>query len=748
VAIDPTVPADPAPHRFPGWVTTPDDDDAEIPCGAARPDVPAPSEGARIVPGFGLRGIGGSQREVVDAHFDQDVERLFVAGRFDHFGNARASNVVIHDPAGGLDTLGGGLPERASSLARDPWSEQDVWAATAHPTSADHTLLHRWDGSRWHPPTRVHGFIRRLRPTRLGLVAVGEFLRIGDTYVEHAAILDGGRFRPLPGGGPSARVHDVLDYAGALCITGAFSYVGSTYSPVMACQDQGGWHPRAGLPDTDGLGRALAEGPDGAVYLGGRFELYGSSTGEGSSLARWTIEDGWTDVDGGLLDASGTRPGDVRDLVRTADGSMLVVGDFDRIWGRPESTGLEGIARIVDRRLQAVRNTRGDEVTLRPGWIRGLAAGSDAAGSGDASDDPVDAFAWGAFEHAGSSTPTALATWGHDRWSLPRAASGPHLGIPGAVHGLAAAGACPPVLVGDFPRTGGLASPHVATLRGEGDGYGDVPWAGGPIRRAAFGPDGSLVVAVAARGAFEAVWVRSALEGTWRPLGGGVRGTVWALAIGPEGTVYIGGRLVAASGDEVGNLVAWDGRGFRHLGGGPDGEVFDLAFDEDGHLLVAGDFSRVAGLRTGPVARLRRDLSWEPVDVDVGPGPVRAVARFRGNLYVGRGDPAGGAPLPGDLPLLEAYGPSGSWPVAEAALPAGEGEIHELVVHDRTLIVGGSFPGGLLWIDDSGEMHGPGDGGFDAPVDAVLPTALGLLVGGTFARAGDVPTHGLALLAP
>jgi len=706
----------------------------------------------RFADGFGLPGVSGPQATVRDVTSDLGAERLFIAGTFDHVGAVPASNVAVLHPGNGIDPLGGGLSAPARSLAPDPLSEGEVWAATLDVAGPDSSLLHRWDGERWHPPVLVDGRVSRLRATREGLVVVGDFSAIGRSFVAHAAVLgDDGRFGPLDPALPDGPVHDVVDTGTGLCLAGAFRRIGAMPSPGTACLTQAGWDPRAGLPDDDGEALVLAANPDGDLLVGGDFRLIqGGAPGAGAGLARF---DGstWHPVGDGLTGFDPADDGIVRALVALPAGELILAGDFDGVAGRSDRS-LAGLARYrPETGFAPLWPGPADRVEVEPGRVRGLSPGlgAPAADPGDPTgpaSQRILATAYGAFRHTDSPARTALATWSGDRWALPPAADDGQRGVFGVVQDLVAPGSCPPVLVGSFLRAGDVATAHAATVDAEG-AWATLDGPGPPLRRAAQGRDGSLVVSVLPRGAEDAVFRRAGPGADWRPLGGGVRGTAWALAVGDDGTTWVGGRLVTAGGLPAPNLVGWHpDDGWTLPDGGPDGAVFDLTFDADGRLLVAGDFQEVGGEPTGALVRYDPTTgAWASVGPPAAP-PIRAVALQGDAIVIGRGDPAAETEdaVPG--PLLEALRRGSYRVLAGDRLPAeGGAGIHDLASDGTHLFVGGSFPGGLFILE--GRASSVPAAGVDGVVHAILPTPDGILLGGAFSLAGETPSHGIALLA-
>ncbi|MFK7847718.1 MAG: T9SS type A sorting domain-containing protein [Rhodothermales bacterium] len=87
----------------------------------------------------------------------------------------------------------------------------------------------------------------------------------------------------------------------------------------------------------------------------------------------------------------------------------------------------------------------------------------------------------------------------------------------------------------------------------------------------------------------------------WSTLGGslgrGFSGVVHAVAIAPDGSIYIGGdffEVVQGNGSvvDVENLAKWNGATWEPLGTGVDAPVHALAIDQSGLLYIGGEFAR------------------------------------------------------------------------------------------------------------------------------------------------------------
>jgi hypothetical protein len=142
----------------------------------------------------------------------------------------------------------------------------------------------------------------------------------------------------------------------------------------------------------------------------------------------------------------------------------------------------------------------------------------------------------------------------------------------------------------------------------------------GTVKALAVAPDGSLYAGGSFTGRI-ARWNGSA----WSVVGGGVSGgssTVNALAIAPNGNVYVGGVFTAAGSISASNIAVWNGVGWSALGAGTDAAVNALAIAPDGVLHLGGAFGAAGGLPTNGYAEWNGTTF---VASDQNGGPVNAI---------------------------------------------------------------------------------------------------------------------------
>ena len=101
------------------------------------------------------------------------------------------------------------------------------------------------------------------------------------------------------------------------------------------------------------------------------------------------------------------------------------------------------------------------------------------------------------------------------------------------------------------------------------------------------------------------------LDGSFNP-GTGVNGTVYSVALQPDGKVLIGGEFTSINGTNRSRIARLNVNGSLdsnfNPGTGPDRVVRSLALQPDGNVLIGGDFTTVNGAVRPHVARLYGDF--------------------------------------------------------------------------------------------------------------------------------------------
>ena len=206
------------------------------------------------------------------------------------------------------------------------------------------------------------------------------------------------------------------------------------------------------------------------------------------------------------------------------------------------------------------------------------------------------------------------------------------------------------------------AQPYVVNAVGDQIYTGAQPPRGdSPVKALAVSSSGSVYAAGHfTRAGGKATRRVARWDGTaWHPLGGGIGDDpsqcqdyvvvsvqdtptyttdscdeVYALAVGPDGMLYAGGKFAQAGGVAAANVARWTGSSWQPLGAGTNGQVLALAFGDDGALYAGGSFTQAGWAAAVNVARWD-GTTWNALPGGSLNGPVNALAVYGGQLYVG-----------------------------------------------------------------------------------------------------------------
>jgi len=172
----------------------------------------------------------------------------------------------------------------------------------------------------------------------------------------------------------------------------------------------------------------------------------------------------------------------------------------------------------------------------------------------------------------------------------------------------------------------------------------------------------------------------------WEALSTGLNNTVFALAIAPNGDLYIGGRFTDAA---YSYLCKWDGSAFSAVGTNTDiGEtVYSLAFGYNGLLFVGGNFTNAGGNAGADYIAYWNGSSWGALGTGTN-GYVRYIFINYGEVYaVGLFTAAGGLSLPDRVAVWS----NGAWQPLDINFP-GTGYVYSVLpASDGSLYIGGYF---------------------------------------------------------
>jgi len=129
----------------------------------------------------------------------------------------------------------------------------------------------------------------------------------------------------------------------------------------------------------------------------------------------------------------------------------------------------------------------------------------------------------------------------------------------------------------------------------------------------------------------------------WSALGGGLNGTVNALALDKAGNLFVGGLFSDAGGMAANFIACWNGHTWESLGSGLNREVEALAIGTNGNLYAGGRFTSAGSANAYHIA-LWKNNAWFPLGSGVGTGVLPFASRQSvnaivfdktGNLYAG-----------------------------------------------------------------------------------------------------------------
>src|ERR1039458_3982826 len=207
----------------------------------------------------------------------------------------------------------------------------------------------------------------------------------------------------------------------------------------------------------------------------------------------------------------------------------------------------------------------------------------------------------------------------------------------GEVYGLAILPDNETVIVGDFVSYDQAGRNGIALINT--DGSLDTSFDPGSGMGGGFGGTGSFIYAVAltsvnqfviggnftsyngtSRNGIARLNANGSLDGTFLSALSGADGTVWAVAVQPDGKILVGGAFTHINGTPCNYIARLNANGVLDASFGVaaicTGPVYALALQPNGQILVGGDFA-VNGQNYGGIARLNADGS---LDTSFNPG--------------------------------------------------------------------------------------------------------------------------------
>lgn len=485
--------------------------------------------------------------------------------------------------------------------------------------------------------------------------------------------------------------------------------------------------------------KALAVGPNGALFVGGHGTPVASEAPPSGGLVYRSPGGVWVDLEANLKESFA-----VQAIVPDPANGRVWVGSDSRVIG--------GVGGDQAKHLASYTFGEGGGWEEVPGFKGESAVGGGVRALALADDGRL--YVGGQFESHinGLGLPGALAVYDTvgETWSSLGDAPGK---TSYQIYDLALADDGRLYIGGRLSESDAFASLHLAVYDPAGDAWASLDVAtepravtatgsgvlvagedGGPVQRwtgAAwefFGPtrfDTSPYAAAAtADGTIYAVgWFTTtpngaaygaaAFDGTaWHPVGGGLSGARgggravgFDAEVGPDGRLYVGGDFRRAGGVEVSGLAVWDGVAWSRVGegiasfiAGFNPYIRDVTFAPDGTLYVGvSTFIGTSATDLGPTLVLAWDgVSWSQVgDIDRAGIVLKVLSASDGTLYAAGQFYDGGVITPtGDPYGVLAYDGTG-WTRIDSDLdnPTSQGlAVYDLVeLADGRVVAAGTF---------------------------------------------------------
>ncbi len=555
----------------------------------------------------------------------------------------------------------------------------------------------------------------------------------------------------------------VVQPDGKIVVAGSFSGLGgsrgATARPAIGRINSDGTLDTAFDVGANNIASALALQPDGKILVGGAFTMLGG--GGTGTTPRYNVARLNTD---GTIDTS-FDPGantPVYALTLQADGKILVAGSFATLGGGDNGT----IARNFIGRL----NVDGSlDDSFNPGanaTVYALAVQAD--------DKILVGGAFSGLGNGGGSIPRnrigRLSLAGHVDTNFDPGCNGQVGAVAIQADGKVLVGGSFSLLGG-----GGTGSSVVNAIgRLNSDGRLDADFKGRADRTVyavLVQPDGKILVGGDFTVLGSGTPVSRRMLGRFNPDGSvdadfdpGANGTVYTLALQPDGKILVGGSFTALGGGGSGtttrNFIGrlnTDGSLDPAFNPGANATVFTLKIHADGRILAGGSFTSLGGGGTGTsvrsrIARLNADGS---LDTGFDPGADDTVnvltVQADGGILAGGSFSRFGGGGSGTIPRNRIARINANGSIDQGFDPGADAPIRSIALQaDGRILVGGEFTklggggAGTALRSRIGRLNAAGsidtafDPGASGNVNALaIQTDGKIVVGGAFARLGD-----------
>jgi hypothetical protein len=473
------------------------------------------------------------------------------------------------------------------------------------------------------------------------------------------------------------------------------------------------------------------------IYIGGFFSAVGSAAA--NRVAKW---DGtsWSNLGTGLTGPNSV----VLALAVAPNGDLYAGGQFTQAGGVAASN----VARWNGTAWSALGTSTGNGVTNGgQGVVNAIAVSSVGEVYVGGSFNLA-----GGFVQMGGVSVSNIAKWNGTAWSA--LSTGINEGVDNVVNALAVAPNGDVYVGGIFSHAGwtlsasGIAKWNGTTWSALGAGTTSV---GGDVYALAIAPNGDVYVAgglVNGLANSSGVWKWNG--SAWSSLALNAR-NVFALGVAANGDVYVCGQFIIYGGaTAINNVARWNGTTWSALAGGADSICFALAIAANNDVYVGGIFGQPYGLFSRNIMRWDGTV-WNSLGAGNGASSVvYAVAvATNGDVYA-----SGLFQQVGSVPASHIAKWNGT---AWSALGSGmsNGQAYALAVAGNgDVYAGGDFTmaggiavsyvakwNGVAW----SAMGNASNTALNSPVRALAVASNGdVYAGGEFTRAGIVAMRGIA----
>jgi len=133
----------------------------------------------------------------------------------------------------------------------------------------------------------------------------------------------------------------------------------------------------------------------------------------------------------------------------------------------------------------------------------------------------------------------------------------------------------------------------------------------------------------------------STITQAWTAMGTGAAGagtTVYAIAVAPNGDVYVGGDFTGMGGVALtSQLAKWNGSAWSSItaAGVPNGSIQGLAFDSLGNLYATGFFTSINAVAANRIAKMTTAGVWSALSTGLNGAGYCLAIDTANNVYVG-----------------------------------------------------------------------------------------------------------------